>query len=250
MRYTEKINRLKEFLPFFEKYLPKTTADSILYISLRRNTTWKNAILLVGINDIQYENTIATYASRIIIDIQNYIEQNGMHEHEQGCCIKRVNCFEFNLEKKAQKEAARNNWKKDPWNYFEYVGKDKKNYICSEYMIWKGYKISLLGSQHQGKRRGYVNIDKNIILGSMFLGFYDFKVTDRYGKDYSYLKLGNHLYFKYRTGDAPQLLMTNSIGVVEFNDFGFNNCRYTEVTKATYNKWSQIAAQNKDDNIS
>ncbi len=177
MRYTEKINRLKEFLPFFEKYLPQSIADSILYISLRRRSTWSNIILLVGINDLKYQHGIATYASRIIIDIQKYLENNGMHIHEQECTIKRVECFEFDLEKKAKRDAAIKEWEENPFNYFEYLGQGVADSICNEYMVWKGYKINLFVPVKGASGRGYGRYNDNLVLGSMYLGLYDFKVT-------------------------------------------------------------------------
>lgn len=243
MRYTEKINRLKEFLPFFEEYLSQSTADSILYISLRRNTTWSNVILLVGLNNLECQHEIATYASRIIIDIQGYLETNGMHTHEQECTIKRVNCFEFDLEKKAKKDAAIKEWEENPFDFFEYVGEGVADSICAEYMVWQGYKINLFVPAKGARGRGYGSYNDNLILGSIYLGLYDFKVTDRYGKSYSYLKIGKYLFIKYRTDDKPELITTKHIGVVKFDSFGFDKCRYTEVSKTTYNKWAKVAEQ-------
>jgi len=125
-----------------------------------------------------------------------------------------------NAEEVARKKTERKKWKELPLECCEYLGKEAKDYICHRFMVSNGYKIDFLKNIPKTKKdvKECLYLDhKNIILGSIYLELFDFKLTEqRYNKEYSYLKVdGSRI--KYLTGDKPPLKPTKTIGIMKFD---------------------------------
>jgi hypothetical protein len=231
--WKEKINRIDEFEQFFSNYLEEEIVKSIQYISLRKKN-YGGHMILIGITNMDFKERIETYAPRILKEIREYQETKETDDdYENSRLPKKLEIFEFNLEKKKEKDKQKklDKQKKDEWyanpkDFLEktdlqnqYIPKEKK-------IIYNGLIIPIDHSDI---------IHKNTSAHCrIFMGEFDFETTDKKGNIYRFLE-ENGKYYKFKKDykDNLEIRLSGKIGECLLWQ---KSCQNIEITKATYEK--------------
>lgn len=217
--WKEKENKFTEYEQIFENHLDEATIKTIQYVSLRRTSTWKNCIILIGLNNLSFQDKIINHSTAILRDIRKH---QSAHKDfsEQSKQPNKLSIFEFSIEKKKEKQQRMEQWRSNPKSLLERT--NLSNQAENNFLIKDGYVYTILPKQYSN----------NKIFGCMYLNDFDFEVIDRYGKEWKYAYRDNR-YFKYNK--TPRLLITDKVGLFEYSG------KYEQTTKHTYEKWKKIA---------
>lgn len=231
--WKEKINRLDEFEKFFSNYLEEEIVKSIQYISLRKKN-YGGHMILIGITNMEFKERIETYAPRILKEIREYQETKETDDdYENSRLPKKLEIFEFNLEKKKEKDKQkkldkqkRDEWYADPFNFLEktdlpnqYIPEEKK-------IIYNGCIIPI---DHHNPIYKDASVRCRI-----FMDEFDFEITDKKGVVYRFLE-DNGKYYKFKKDYKDEFSIRLSANVGECLLVG-NSPSNKETTKATYEK--------------
>jgi hypothetical protein len=239
MAWYEKINRLQELEIFFKEFLDDDIVKNIQYISIRKR--YKKWILLVGINDIQYENKILSYAPQIMKNIREYQSQKDQ-EIEKKLLPTKMVIFKYDLEEKERKRKRLEEWKNNPYSFLKKTNKQDGIYISKpSFLVKDGFLMpidSFFPLFKESDKIKYKVVYEDI---------YDFVVKDRYGKIWKYvsIKTENKIYknrtFSYYYKFSPEtevvIYFSSKIGYVSLQIKG----KIIETTKQTYEKWKKIS---------
>jgi len=232
--WKEKINRLDEFEKFFKDYLSSEAIKSIQYISLRKKT-WGGHLILVGITNMDFKEIIETYAPRILKEIREYQETKETDDiYENSRLPKKLEVFEFNLEKKKKKDKEKreeqkkiNEWLKNPKDYLEKTDLPNQYLPSKKIIIYKGLIIPIDHTEI---------IFRNIPAKCRILmNEYDFEAVNKKGYSYRFLET-NGKYYKFKNDykDNLEIRLTSKIGVCSIWEKDCSGLK--EVLKQTYLK--------------
>lgn len=219
--WKEKANKFPDYEQIFESHLDEETIKTIQYVSLRRTSAWNNCIILIGLNDLSYENKIIDHSTAILRDIRKYQSAHS-DISEQSKQPKKLSIYKFSYEKKKEKQQRIAQWNNNPKSVLEKT--NLPNTPENDFLIANGYIYSILQNKYTRT--------SNKIFGCMYLNDFDFEAIDQNGKQWKYAYRDNK-YYKYNK--MPTLLKTEKIGF--FSYFG----NYVQTTKPTYDKWKKIA---------
>ena len=240
MLWYERVNRLGELKECFTEFIGDTIFKYIQYISIRNaNGSW---IVLLGINDLDFETEILNYAPQILLKIKEF-QENREDTNRIHKIPKKINIFKYDMEivkdkKEHQKKVY--DWKKNPQKYAISTEKENGFYYENEQLI---YVVDSVYFIVKNERLFGFNAWCIYEIGAqIFNKKYDFKVFDRYNKEWCYIKIGDK-YMKYRPEFKLAILISNSIGKIEIELK--NNQDFKDITKNTYDKWKEIFINNK-----
>ena len=229
--WKERINRLDEFEPFFREYLDDEIIKSIQYISLRKKS-YGGHMILVGVVNMDYKEKIETYAPRILKEIREHQEKSE-DEWEKQKLPKKLDVFEFNLEKAKEKKEQRKleekhqkEWYDNPKDFLEKTNLSNRYLREEQKLIYNGLIISIDHSE--------VIFSKIPVKCRILTGKYDFEVTYKSGKTYRFLRDSNK-YYRFSTiyQDGLQIYLSSKVGVCNIG--GGTETLY-DTTKETYLK--------------
>lgn len=231
MHYTEKMDRRKELIGFFKKSLSGDIVESIMYISIRKKSAWKNSFILVGVKDLKTKEEIIAHSKDIINDSQEYITKCGQQPYDSWCIIKKIEVFNFEPQKAKM-------WKSDPYSFFKYLVLGCNQYVCDSYMIYNGYVMPFSKSFND-----YRELRQNTYYAAVLFGFYDFIATDRCLNNFKYLKvkIRNRIcYIKYIADCEKPKIGFGGIGKITLSHPGIGS-KLSEITRVTFEKWRKIS---------
>ena len=221
----EKINRLEELEYYFKEYLKDEVIKNIQYISIRK--IFNTRVLLVGVNDIEYENIILDFAPRIVLLVKEHQEKKD-DEWENTRIPTKMRVFKYSLEEKAKKKALLLKWKTEPLSCFEKT--ELENMVADDlsYFI-KDKKIFPIDNTWCSDRYRLLGLN-NFLFNKE--PDYDFIAIDRYKKEWHYVEFEG-AYLKFIPPIKINITASDKVGYCKV----CIDSPIKEVSRQTYINW-------------
>ena len=237
MLWYERVNRLSELKECFTEFIGDEIFKYIQYISIRnKDGSW---IVLLGINNLDFETEILNYVPQILLKIKEF-QENREDTHKIHKIPTKIKIFKYDMEivkekqkKKKEHQKKVYDWKKNPQKYGISTTKENGFYCENGDLIYVVDSVYFI--VENDRLFGFNAWCLYEICAQIFNKKYDFKVFDRYNKEWCYINV-NDYYMKYKPEFELDILISNEIGKIEI---GLEYQDFKTISKNTYKKWKE-----------